>query len=447
MAYNKITLHGGQICDYLYVQSNEIDVNDFSYVNSEPPDEWKDETLLFANFKDEERRLSAGNSAIIGNIEGYRIYRKKYDNSQAEYIGTVKKNDNENNNDIIIDYSVTNRTDYCYYLYPNFDKTYGGAALTPIITQMSALNCNYWSLMIVDETEEENIFYLDKLFKFELNLEVGTMSNNAQITVTQNFTQYPTLQYGASNYWSGTLSSICGFISSNCVDYVQTNQIINELKAISSDPRRKFLKDIEGNLWEVAISAPIDVSTNYIASKSIKSWTFSWVEVGDAKGISIINNPELPVTSWILTETGQAVPYISYVWGEEYIWNNSHLWTSNRNSDKVRGTHLMKTWNNGDEGKTVKDIIDDNFDALGTRINELDRRISESYTKEFTKSDWNLGTIIIEYSEYKISNPCVNLYIKDSSGSYTEVHGGYTFTQMGIELNSDIPYEGKVVIT
>ena len=293
MAYNKITLYGKQTCDYLYIQADDPDAgrpeNDaFTCVNDEPT-EWNDTTSLYANFNNKESRLAAGNSTIVGSISGYEVYRRKYNESNAEYIGTVRNNDsNKNLSDIMIDYAVKNGVEYIYYLFPNVETTESGTQVSPVVTKQLAIDAPYWSLLIVDETDEENVFYLDKMFKFELNLQIDDMTNNAQVSISQNFTKYPTLQYGASNYWSGSLSSLCGFIASNCVDYVQNVNMIEELKSISS-----------------------------------------WVEVGDTKGVSIINNPKKKTTDWVLTESGEFVPYFTYQWDEQYRWDDSYFWTSN----------------------------------------------------------------------------------------------------------------------
>lgn len=329
MAYNKITLYGEQVCDYIYVQTETPQDNDFTCVNDEPSG-WNDTTSLYANFNNKESRLAAGDSAVVGNITGYEVYRKKYNESNAEYVGTIKKSDGAVN-DLIVDYAVKNGIEYTYYLFPNSETTEGGTVMSPFITKQLAINVPYWSLLIVDETEEENVFYLDKMFKFELNLQVDDMTNNAQITISQNFTKYPTIQYGSSNYWSGSLSSLCGFISSNDTDYIQSVNMINELKSISSDTRRKFLKDTSGNLWEVNVGAPINIATDNATIQDVKTWTFSWVEVGDADGVSIINNPTKAIEDWVLTETGEALPYFTYVWDEQYIWDKDYMWTANDN--------------------------------------------------------------------------------------------------------------------
>ena len=340
MAYNKITLYGKQTCDYLYIQTDKPESDAFSYVDDEPS-EWNDTTSLYANFNNDESRLSAGNSTIVGSISGYEVYRRKYNESNAEYIGTVSDNgDGENISDMMIDYAVKNGVEYVYYLFPNVDTTESGTQVSPVITKQLAIDVPYWSLFIVDETDEENVFYLDKMFKFELNLQIDDMSNNAQVSISQNFTKYPTVQYGASNYWSGSLSSLCGFISANCVDYVQNVNMINELKSISSDTRRKFLKDTAGNLWEVNVSAPINIATENMSLQDVKTWKFSWIEVGDTKGVSIINNPTKKTTDWVLTESGNAVPYFTYQWGEQYRWDDSYYWTANDDLYGNKNTNL-----------------------------------------------------------------------------------------------------------
>ena len=340
MAYNKITLCGKQTCNYLYIQTDEPDADAFSYVDDEPSG-WNDSTSLYANFNNEESRLSAGTSTIVGSISGYEVYRRKYNESNAEYIGTVRNSDeSESVGDIMIDYAVKNGVEYTYYLFPNIETTESGTQVSPVVTKQLAIDVPYWSLLIVDETDEENVFYLDKMFKFELNLQIDDMTNNSQVSISQNFTKYPTLQYGASNYWSGSLSSLCGFIASNCVDYIQNVNMIDELKSISSDTRRKFLKDTPGNLWEVNVSAPISISTENMSLQDVKTWRFSWVEVGDTKGVSIINNPAKKTTDWVLTESGDVVPYFTYQWDEQYRWDNSYFWTAKDDLYSNKNTNL-----------------------------------------------------------------------------------------------------------
>lgn len=323
MGYNKVSLYGKQVCDYLYIQDSEVDINQFSSVNSEPQN-WNNSTLLFAKFNND---LVAGESSLTDSIAGYEVRRQKGTSSHTEKIGTIKAEAGANPKKHMIDYMAASNTYYTYYLYPASEKSETGAVLLPFISEDIKPEWGYWSLMVVDESDDENIFYLDKLFKFELNLTTDDMGNNTVSTVTQNFTRYPTIQHGMSNYWTSSLSALCGFISCNDVDYIQTPNMINELKDLCSDSRRKFLKDIDGNVWEIDITAPISISTEDNTLERAKTIKVTWTEIGDASGISIINNPNKSTTNWILTETGEVVPYIEYIWDEHYKWDKSYKWT------------------------------------------------------------------------------------------------------------------------
>lgn len=326
MGYNKITIGGNQVCDYLYISESQINQSQFQYINAEP-DEWDSNTLMLAKFNNKD--MSAGNSSLTENIKGYEIRRKSGNDLYTEYVGTVKEEeDKSESKKYIIDYMVKNNTDYTYYLYPATTHSDNGILLSPSITSKVKTDWGYWSLLIVDESDEDNVFYLNKMFKFELNVVTDAMSNNAVVNVLQNFTKYPTVQYGTSNYWSGGLSALCGYVSCYDGGYVQTPDMIDELKKLTSDTRRKFLKDIEGNIWEVKITDSVSIAEEYSAIQSVKSAKISWTEVGEVSGISIINNPDVPTTSWILTETGEAVPYMDYVWDDSSYWNNSHRWTA-----------------------------------------------------------------------------------------------------------------------
>lgn len=327
MGYTNITLYGSQTCDYLHIQDSADNLEDFEYVNTEPK-EWNESTLLSAKFNG---NLVAGNSSLLEAISGYEVRKRKGSNPYTEYVGKINSNPEIGTTNYMIDYLVENKTDYTYYLYPTAKRSKNdpGITLSPNVSDEVNIDCSHWSLLIVDESEEENVFYLNKMFKFGLNLVVDDMNNNATVNIIHNFTKYPTLQYGTSNFWSSSLTALCGFISSHDGEYVQTPNMLNELKSLTSDSRRKFLKDTCGNIYEVNISAPINISNIHEAMHEVKNVKISWAEVGEVDGISIINNPNKSSENWILTETGEVVPYTEYVWDEHYRWDNSFRWTAN----------------------------------------------------------------------------------------------------------------------
>lgn len=114
----------------------------------------------------------------------------------------------------------------------------------------------------------------------------------------------------------------------------------------------------------------------------------------------------------------------------------------------------MESWVNGEMGSKVKQVIDNNFDILDKRTIKLNDELSkniEPISKKITKTEWGFTdnlktyTIFIPYTDYEKETPCVEVYFKNGGG-YSSVYGGAIIEERGITLQSDIPYEGKVVI-
>lgn len=113
----------------------------------------------------------------------------------------------------------------------------------------------------------------------------------------------------------------------------------------------------------------------------------------------------------------------------------------------------MESWVNGAKGSDVKSVIDNNFDVLDKRTVKLNDSISklEPISIKFAKADWGFVdnqetyTIFVPFAIYNKETPCVEVYLKTEKG-YSTVCGGYIIEEGGVSLQSDIPYEGKVVI-
>lgn len=323
MGYNKVTLYSDQKCDYLYATTSEV-ITDEKYTKVSDEPSWDGSAALLTTFND--NKLIGGDPNLESSLIGCEIRRKKNSEPYTEYVATI----DSTQNGYIVDYGITNNSYYTYYLFPQVKDpaTQDIRTLNPLITNQIKTNWDYWCLMTVDETEKDNIFYLSNMFFFQFNIEAGAMSNNANISVSKNFTKYPFVQYGNSNYWSASLSGLVGGIACPRGEYYQTIEMINDLKALTTDGKRKFLKDIDGNIYEVSI---IDsLSIEQYESSTIKKKTISWAEVGDAKGISIISNPSRVTDTWLLTESGIPKSYENYAWIETGIWEPEKYWTSNK---------------------------------------------------------------------------------------------------------------------
>ena len=316
MGYNKITLHPNQTCNYFQLLKSTSDIDLLSTAVAYEPTLWNEKTLFNALFN---ANLVAGDSTITSAITGYKIYRKDVNQAEPKYVATISSEDK-----FVVDYLVANRHEYIYMLSPSGDV----ATYQPLISQPVKTLWDSWSLMVVDETTEKNVYTLSKMFNYKLNLSTGDMTNNAEVNVIKNFTAFPKIQHSPSNFMSGQLKALMGFVARDGT-YAQTPDMVKELASLSTDTRRKFLKDIEGNIWEVDITASIDFTNNDATAEQAKEVSLKWTEIAKVENISIINT-EKP-DQWLLTNTGTPLSYVNYVWSEGEIWDSTKYWTGNNN--------------------------------------------------------------------------------------------------------------------
>lgn len=143
----------------------------------------------------------------------------------------------------------------------------------------------------------------------------------------------------------------------------------------------------------------------------------------------------------------------------------------------------LKKWNNGALGRDVKKIIEGNFDILERHLNSTVLTLSTSerellsdiykseglrvydktldkwykytngswvscseFTIEINTSDWIENIISIPFSVHHIKNPVVQVYIRVSN-TYSLIMESVTVdANHNIQLFTDLPFAGKVVI-
>ena len=99
---------------------------------------------------------------------------------------------------------------------------------------------------------------------------------------------------------------------------------------------------------------------------------------------------------------------------------------------------MFKTWRNGAKGGEVKSIIDYNFDVT--------LRALRKYMRNVNAGDWTNNSITISFSEHRIENPTVQLFIKDDD-SFEPVLGGVSIdSEHNVTLSTDLPFDGRVMI-
>lgn len=266
-----IQLLGEQVCSYIY-GSNSIAEN-IGLVNDENYNAEK--YNFYFNPNRTEKYDIIAEDKTKDELSNITIIRQDLNNDNFKMVYNI---DNYTNK--FIDYSVPSKTECFYELY--IGKELSAPYKSEII---KTDDLGKWFLLVCDDVWNENGLNENKvtvadIFEFEANVTVGSMNNNTDFSISKNFTRYPKVQHSPSNYWSGTLGGLLGVISSGS-RFTQTPEMLRRFKALTTDNRRKFLKDRDGNLWEISLSAANTVETNTNLDIQLKTANISWVEVAD----------------------------------------------------------------------------------------------------------------------------------------------------------------------
>lgn len=317
MHINKIELEGAQTVDYLWVTKTDMDETlqtSLNNVVTEPY--WDINTQLLAKFN---RSLNAGNAGDeAGNtLRGWKVYRQNVEGTSMKYVKTLDPSEI-----FIVDYNTEWGQTYIYYLFPDYEEAMG----TPFVSQEVTACWVDWILLLCRE-EAENEFAVEESFLFQLNTQSGQMNNNADVNVYKTYGKYPRVVKGKSNYLSGQLSSLVGYMgeTNNELQYIEKLELLEKLRDLNTDPRRKFLKDKKGHVWEVELTAPSTLQYMENVAGQPVTGGISWTEIASTKDISIYNGNAREL--WLLTTTGNPEYNVKYVWVNSEYWTPSKYWT------------------------------------------------------------------------------------------------------------------------
>lgn len=281
MSLTKIVLNGNQNCNFIWVKSGTLsdaeinEVVDVYFRDEDAPESAN--TLLFAKFNDS---LEAGNYSTGGEaIVGWDIYKQRDGASNLQFVGAVSTSQSG-----IVDCLVENGQEYTYYLFPQGLSTMG----SPIVSDpVSSIAWN-WVLFTAEESDSKNLLIVKRAYIFQGNVETGSISNNAQSNVMQNFTAYPKIIKGTQNYRTGKLSALVGYVDTNGNTYTETAALREAIMDLSTSQDRMFLKNRAGDMWEVSVHEPVSLSVKDISPNQPHTASIEWTEVGTTNGISLI---------------------------------------------------------------------------------------------------------------------------------------------------------------
>ncbi len=166
--------------------------------------------------------------------------------------------------------------DYCYY--PNREMYY---YKDDSIKYVPSTYDDFWgySLLLCDKKDSTG-YKVQKVYDFQLNINVPSYTNNAQYTTLKNFTPYPFIENTSADYLTGDCQGLIGLVADDCMTYIQKPEILNELAAdLINNNYVKLLKMPEGRMLRIQPTSGLSAENN--DTHDFKKIKFSWAEIED----------------------------------------------------------------------------------------------------------------------------------------------------------------------
>ena len=233
--------------------------------------------------------------SMSGSADSYSIYR----DDGVSYLKKVADVNQALRS--IVDYSVGSGIPTKYYIF----AMESGAAT--YVLETDSFTPVFWDYTVLLASQDTyGIYHVVYEYRFGLNVETGSVSNNNNPTLQTNFTKYPNRQPITSLYKSGQLKSYIGTVGNDNA-YTDSLSLQNAIMRISTSTLHKFLKTRKGEMLKIETSGPISMKVMDASQLQPLHATIDWAEVADASNTSVVSAP-----------TDQFFPIIiTYVYSEQ----------------------------------------------------------------------------------------------------------------------------------
>lgn len=264
-------------CDYLWIGAGTLGDSVVQALMSEGGYEpvFTADTLFLANFAD---GLQAGNVSTDEAVQSWSVYRADASGENLALAATVPVAEKS-----VIDCGAASQGVYTYYI---FGEDAEGNVTAPLMSRKISPVLWDWSILVCTE-ETEDVFRVDDIFRFSLNVSSGTVSNNNKPNLLENFTRYPTMQMNPANYQSGTLNGYLGRVGAGA-EYSDTLARRDELFALPLSGKQLFLKSRKGDVLKIAVNGSITAQVQDNTRQQAMICAVPWVETGSAEGAQLV---------------------------------------------------------------------------------------------------------------------------------------------------------------
>lgn len=259
------------------VSTKKLTVTDNMFQDGNPSQ--KDSGVVFlTDFVNE-----SYNAGDINGVKSSRVfYRKEANEKQYLKMGVFDSTITS-----FKDFGIVPSKKFFYKVYNAYDGSY----LTyEDSNEISPYDTAYYLIEGSQTADEPNIFHVLRYWKFGNNISAGSVSNNNTPNWLTNFTGYRLRQASSRRGRSGTLQALLSNVSN--VSYADTSDFMDSLYVASLSRNTFFLKDTKGNIYKVAISAPITQTINTKTNVQEVTVSIPWEEIGTMKNVALIQTSE-----------------------------------------------------------------------------------------------------------------------------------------------------------
>lgn len=213
----------------------------------------------------------------------FSVYREVKDTNSLVYVATLADGGLS-----MVDYNVVNNNTYRYYIFKEDES-----AISEAVVSNDVQTCWWdWSFVdVIPSTENSNLYYaVGDVWKFDLNVSSGAMTQNMNNTTYNNLTRFPKISAGKLNYSSGSLSCLLGSVqktTNSLAEYIEPNTMLESWNDFCSNGNIKLMKDRKGNAMLVMIT-DTSAQVDDITKEQANTITFSWVQVDSVNEVTII---------------------------------------------------------------------------------------------------------------------------------------------------------------
>ena len=258
--YQKIRIYGNATIDKLQIKNIEMSDEDLQNIIMTDNSIWDINTLAMAEFEND---LIAGNiSNLINPVTKWQVNRREVSGSTFKVLDVVDVGVSE-----YIDYSAQHGKNYIYSLFATSENEQS----EPL--ECEEIETDFFGYYLISEEE-------GKVFKFDLNVQSGTKQYQEDVTIMDNYTEYPSIAMGRRKYFTSSISCICGTVSING-QLQQSNEYVSELRDFILNSKNKIFKTRRGEIYKVFCSNYSEQQLDDGIKEQVILISFNLTEVGE----------------------------------------------------------------------------------------------------------------------------------------------------------------------